>query len=87
MAIAVVTLFAMPVAAIAHPLGNFTSNHLTRIDGAARASIDLHYVLDDAEIPTFSLLRSLDAHGTPSQAELNAWAAAARRRDRARNCC
>jgi nickel/cobalt exporter len=74
-AIAIVACFVMPVAANAHPLGNFTSNHLTRI-AVAPASIDLHYVLDDAEIPTFSLLRSLDAHGKPSQTALNAWAAA-----------
>jgi len=72
-AIAVVTLFAIPTAANAHPLGNFTSNHLTRIDVRA-TSVDLHYVLDDAEIPTFSLLRSLDAHGNPPPAVLNAWA-------------
>ena len=72
-ALAVVAFFVIPLAANAHPLGNFTSNHLTRIDVRATA-IDLHYVLDDAEIPTFSLLRSLDAHGKPSPAVLNAWA-------------
>lgn len=72
-AIAIVILFAIPIPANAHPLGNFTSNHLTRIDVHA-ASVDLHYVLDDAEIPTFSLLRSLDARGNPPPAVLNAWA-------------
>jgi nickel/cobalt exporter len=71
--LAIVALWCLPSAAGAHPLGNFTSNHLTRIAVSA-ASIDLHYVLDDAEIPTFSLLRSLDAHGKPSAAALNAWA-------------
>jgi ABC-type nickel/cobalt efflux system permease component RcnA len=64
----------MTVLVDAHPLGNFTSNHLTRITVGANA-IDLHYVLDDAEIPTFSLLRSLDANGRPSAAVLAAWAA------------
>ena len=73
-AMAIVACFVVPPVADAHPLGNFTSNHLTRIRVGA-SSIDLHYVLDDAEIPTFSLLRSLDAHGKPSAAELNAWAA------------
>lgn len=72
-AIALIAYLATATAANAHPLGNFTSNHLTRIDVGATA-IDLHYVLDDAEIPTFTLLRSLDAHGKPSAAELNAWA-------------
>jgi nickel/cobalt exporter len=72
-AIAIFAMFATPLPANAHPLGNFTSNHLTRIDVRA-ASIDVHYVLDEAEIPTFSLLRSLDAHGKPSAAALDAWA-------------
>ncbi|HEV8023177.1 MAG TPA: hypothetical protein VGP41_18020 [Candidatus Lustribacter sp.] len=72
-ALAVAAFFVIPLAAEAHPLGNFTSNHLTRIEVRAVA-VDLHYVLDDAEIPTFSLLRSLDAHGAPSRAVLNAWA-------------
>ncbi len=72
-AMAFIVLFSIPMAAFGHPLGNFTSNHLTRLDVGA-ATIDLHYVLDDAEIPTFSLLRSLDAHGKPSAAALNAWA-------------
>lgn len=72
-AIAIIAYFVMPSTANAHPLGNFTSNHLTRIDVGA-TSVDLRYVLDDAEIPTFTLLRSLDAHGKPSAAELNAWA-------------
>ena len=47
-AILIVALFAIPISADAHPLGNFTSNHLTRIE-VGPASIDVHYVLDDAE--------------------------------------
>lgn len=35
----------------------------------------VHYVLDNAEIPTFALLRSLDANGKPSHAALAVWAA------------
>jgi nickel/cobalt exporter len=72
-AMLIVALFAIPLPVQAHPLGNFTSNHLTRI-AVQPAAIDVHYVLDDAEIPTFSLLRSLDAHGKPSQTVLDAWA-------------
>ena len=72
LAFAIVAALFIPAVADAHPLGNFTSNHLTRIE-VRPTSIELHYVLDDAEIPTFTLLRSLDAHGTPSAAELNAW--------------
>ena len=36
----------------------------------------MRYVLDLAEIPSFALDRSLDAHGTPSQAALDRWALA-----------
>jgi ABC-type nickel/cobalt efflux system permease component RcnA len=61
------------VAAQAHPLGNFTVNHLSRIT-AVRGAIDVRYVLDMAEIPSFSLDRSLDDRGTPSHDELQAWA-------------
>jgi nickel/cobalt transporter (NicO) family protein len=73
-AVAVALLCGTCSAAIAHPLGNFTSNHLTRLSAEA-GGIVLHYVLDDAEIPTFSLLRSLDPNGHPAPAVLNAWAA------------
>ncbi len=61
------------VAAQAHPLGNFTVNHLTRIT-AVRGALELRYVLDMAEIPSFSLDRALDEHGTPSHDELQTWA-------------
>jgi ABC-type nickel/cobalt efflux system permease component RcnA len=60
--------------AVAHPLGNFTSNHLTRLT-IAPSAVRVHYVLDDAEIPTFSLLRSLAADGRPAKPVLDAWAA------------
>jgi nickel/cobalt transporter (NicO) family protein len=69
---AVVLGFAQPVAA--HPLGNFTVNHLTRI-AAGSGALRVRYVLDLAEIPAFALDRSLDAHGTPAGAVLRRWAA------------
>ncbi len=62
--------------ACAHPLGNFTTNHFTRIEVGAD-QIRLHYVIDMAEIPTFQELQILNGNGNsaPSQAELNAYAA------------
>jgi ABC-type nickel/cobalt efflux system permease component RcnA len=39
-------------AASAHPLGNFSINHLVRV-GVSAHEVDLHYILDQAEIPTF----------------------------------
>jgi ABC-type nickel/cobalt efflux system permease component RcnA len=68
-----VALFATASAAVAHPLGNFTVNHLSRIT-SAHDTVTVRYVLDMAEIPAFALDRSLDAHGTPSHAALAAWA-------------
>jgi ABC-type nickel/cobalt efflux system permease component RcnA len=43
---------ALPVAAQAHPLGNFTVNRFSRIE-VAGPRVYVHYVLDLAEIPTF----------------------------------
>ena len=59
--------------AAAHPLGNFTVNHLSRIT-VARDAVQVRYVLDLAEIPAFALDRSLDPRGTPSPTALAAWA-------------
>jgi nickel/cobalt transporter (NicO) family protein len=66
-------VFATGSTAAAHPLGNFTVNHLSRIT-SARDGVTVRYVLDMAEIPAFALDRSLDARGTPSHAALAAWA-------------
>jgi len=43
---------ALPGAAAAHPLGNFTVNHYSGIELAGNR-VYIHYVLDLAEIPTF----------------------------------
>ena len=39
-------------AAVAHPLGNFTVNHITRV-AVSEERVDVRYILDLAEIPTF----------------------------------
>jgi nickel/cobalt transporter (NicO) family protein len=49
LALAILALSAP--AAAAHPLGNFSINHLTSLE-VSRDRVDLHYVLDQAEIPT-----------------------------------
>jgi len=63
-------LTAAPVAA--HPLGNFTINHLTKIS-VVRDRIAVRYVLDMAEIPTFSTLRAASPNGSLSGPQLAAW--------------
>jgi nickel/cobalt exporter len=48
--------------ALAHPLGNFTTNQLAQVridEGQAR----VHYVLDQAEIPTFQQIQRFDGSG------------------------
>jgi nickel/cobalt exporter len=45
-------LLALPSAAHAHPLGNFSVNHLTEVS-VSSGRIDALYILDQAEIPTF----------------------------------
>jgi len=50
--IACVALLSGAGPAAAHPLGNFTINHLSQVAISTNA-IDVHYILDQAEIPTF----------------------------------
>ncbi len=49
-------LLAAPMA-VPHPMGNFSVSHYARLEPTAKG-VDLVYVLDLAEIPTFDLLRS-----------------------------
>src|SRR4051812_18503798 len=51
-ALALLAAWLLPAVASAHPLGNFTVNHYTRIEPAGDR-VRLIYVLDMAEIPTF----------------------------------
>jgi nickel/cobalt transporter (NicO) family protein len=51
MLVAVAALGLLAPAAIAHPLGNFTINHLSTVK-ISKDRVDVLYVLDQAEIPT-----------------------------------
>jgi nickel/cobalt exporter len=55
-AIAILAAVALPAAAHAHPMGNFSINHYTRIVAGAR-EVELDYIIDMAEIPTFQETR------------------------------
>jgi nickel/cobalt transporter (NicO) family protein len=57
---ATLSALVLPVAASAHPLGNFTVNRFSRIE-VAGPRIYVRYVLDLAEIPTFQAGK-IDAH-------------------------
>jgi len=60
--------------AAAHPLGNFTINHFTRID-AGLQQVRLHYVIDMAEIPAFQATQGMakNIDGSLSPADLNVY--------------
>jgi ABC-type nickel/cobalt efflux system permease component RcnA len=65
------------VALAAHPLGNFTINHLTKLRFSGdRANV--HYVLDMAEIPTYQAMREVTPDGKMSGTQLAVWAHAER---------
>jgi nickel/cobalt exporter len=57
-----------PQAALAHPLGNFTINHYSRIE-LTGGYVYLRYVLDMAEIPTFTEMRVIDLDGDSQVSE------------------
>jgi len=50
--ILVVAFPALAAPAGAHPLGNFSMNHIAEVS-VSNGRVDVHYVLDQAEIPTF----------------------------------
>lgn len=67
----------VPIAgpAFAHPLGNFSINHYSRLE-VGKADIKIRQVLDLAEIPAFqaSIVIDIDKNSTLSQSELTAYA-------------
>ena len=71
---AITLVFGFVGQAAAHPLGNFSINHFARIEvGGER--INIRYVIDMAEIPTFQEIQSLevDGQGRPTGAALDAY--------------
>lgn len=57
----------------AHPLGNFTINHLAEIT-PQRGALHARYVLDIAEIPTFQIMRASSVSATWNASQLTSWA-------------
>ncbi len=60
-------LSSLIATAAAHPLGNFTINHLARITVEPQA-LRVRYFLDIAEIPTFQIMQRYGASWTPQSA-------------------
>lgn len=62
LAVVIATLLALvPVVALAHPLGNFTINRFSRVT-VHPDRIDLMYVMDAAEVPTYQALPLIDTN-------------------------
>src|ERR1019366_6484457 len=66
-------LFVLAATLSAHPMGNFSVSHYSRIEVQGRGA-EIRYVLDLAEIPTFQLLQQwkLDAGGPREELERHA---------------
>jgi ABC-type nickel/cobalt efflux system permease component RcnA len=54
---------AAPQSALAHPLGNFTTNQLVKVR-VSEGKAQVQYVLDQAEIPSFQQLQRYDGDGS-----------------------
>ena len=67
-------LLAAP-GAFAHPMGNFSVSHYTRIEVRAGGVAGVTYILDLAELPTFELLQKWDLKQDSPKAQLDAKAA------------
>jgi ABC-type nickel/cobalt efflux system permease component RcnA len=75
-AFALLAGLAVPLAAVAHPLGNFTINHYAGITVSPTA-IHLDIVIDMAEIPAFQERQRMDADGDGTVDDTEAAAGAA----------
>ena len=67
-------IFSQPASANAHPLGNFTINHFSRLHLDPNR-VTVQYVVDMAEIPAFQALQVADGNGdrTTSNRELQTY--------------
>ncbi len=57
----VMCLFILSSTAFAHPMGNFSINHYSKIE-AGEKSLKLKYIIDMAEIPTFGERMEMDTN-------------------------
>jgi ABC-type nickel/cobalt efflux system permease component RcnA len=64
-------LLVFSALAIAHPMGNFSVSHYTRIEPTSKG-LEVTYALDLAEVPTYTLLRDWKLDAKSPQAELEA---------------
>lgn len=72
--IIITLIITCSVSILAHPLGNFTINHFTRLQ-IEQEKLSVRYVVDLAEIPTFQEIQTLDTNAdkVTSNTELNTY--------------
>jgi ABC-type nickel/cobalt efflux system permease component RcnA len=68
--LAFLLLAAAPL--VAHPMGNFSVNHYSKIT-LTRAQIELLYIIDMAEIPTFQDLQAAGLKADPADPHISAY--------------
>ena len=67
-ALGLLAILSMAPATFAHPMGNFSINHYSKIISGPRA-IEIDYIIDMAEIPTFQQIQEsgiVPKEGDPS---------------------
>jgi nickel/cobalt exporter len=73
--LALAAVAALVQVASAHPMGNFSVSHYTRIEVQQTGTARVTYVLDLAELPTFELLQKWDLKQDSPAAQIEAKAA------------
>ena len=68
-------LLAQAGACFAHPMGNFSINHYAKLSVGPK-SVQVTYVIDMAEIPTFQEMRQFNLRPEPESAEEASYLAA-----------
>lgn len=67
-------LLAVPLLAAAHPMGNFSINHYAALRVSAN-EIDIHYIIDVAEIPTLQEMQQTGMPAVPGDPKVGAYLA------------
>ncbi len=69
-----VFLIAAAAACFAHPMGNFSINHYSKLS-VGQKSVEITYAIDMAEIPTFQEMRQFNLQPAPENAEVASYLA------------
>jgi nickel/cobalt exporter len=70
-----VCLLTTAAPCFAHPMGNFSINHYSKLNVGQKA-VQIKYVIDMAEIPTFQEMRQFNLRPEPGSAEVERYLAA-----------